>query len=96
MDDMPADVYESDEAIVAEVHMPGVRAEDVNVYVEDDILRVVARREETREVDKDDYFSKEIRRGEFTRLISLPSAVDEDSVDATYENGVLKVWMEKA
>lgn len=89
------DVYETDKEVVAEVNLPGVDPKDIDVSVEDPILYISSREEEKKEERGKDYWRKEIRRGSFERAVRLPSAVDEKSVDAVYEKGVLKVTLKK-
>jgi HSP20 family protein len=91
--DLAVDVYEEKGNVVAKMSLPGIKAEEVDVSVEDDMLTISGRREEEKEVDKKDYYSKEIRRGSFTRSVSLPKSVDTAKSEAKYEDGVLTVTM---
>jgi len=90
------DVYETDKEVIAEVSLPGVDPEKVEVSVEDDILKVSGGMEEKKEEKEKGYWRKEIRKGSFERMVKLPVAVKENAVDATYEKGVLKIVMPKA
>jgi len=90
------DVYETEKEVVAEVSLPGVDPEKVNISIEDNVLRVSGMREEKTEEKKKGYWRKEIRKGSFERAVQLPAAVKEDGVEATYEKGVLKIVMPKA
>jgi HSP20 family protein len=89
------DVYETDKDVIAEINLPGVDPEKVDVSVKNGILRVSGTSEEKTEEKKKGYWRKEIRRGSFERAIRLPTEVKEDKVEATYEKGVLKVVMPK-
>lgn len=91
--DLAIDLYEEKGNVVAKMNLPGVRADELEVSVEDDTLTVTGTREEEKETDKKDYYSKEIRRGSFTRSISLPSQVDAEKTAAEYKDGVLMVSM---
>jgi len=89
------DVYETDKNVVAEVNLPGIDPEKVDVSVKNRVLRVSGSSEEKTEEKKKGYWRKEIRKGSFERAVRLPSEVQEDKVDATYEKGVLKIVIPK-
>jgi len=77
------------------MQMPKIDKDKVEISVEDGVLRVDARDEETIEQDEKEYYRKEIRSGSFSRAISLPVAVKEDKIEATYEDGMLKIKLPK-
>lgn len=90
------DVYETKDEVVAEMPLPGVDPEHVDVSIENGVLTVQGRSERTREVDEKNYWRKEMKSGSFYRSISLPTAVVGDDAHATYEKGVLKISVPKA
>ncbi len=91
--DLAVDVYEEKGNVVAKMSLPGIRPEDLDVSLEDDTLTIAGKREEEKETEKKDYYSKEIRRGSFSRTVSLPKSVDAGKTEAKYENGELVVTM---
>lgn len=91
--DLAIDLYEESGNVIAKMNLPGVQANELEVAVEDDTLTVTGSREEEKETDKKDYYSKEIRRGSFSRSVSLPSQVDAEKTVAEYKDGVLVVSM---
>lgn len=91
--DMSIDLYEKDNLLVATMSIPGVNTDDLDVTVDDDSLTISGQREEERETDKKDYYSKEIRRGSFSRMIQLPKTVESTKTTADYSDGVLTVKM---
>lgn len=91
--DLAVDVYEEKNNVIAKVSLPGIKAEEVDISIEDDMLTISGRREEEKEVDKKNYYSKEIRRGSFVRSVSLPRSVDAQKAEAKYESGELIVTM---
>ena len=93
---MPAmDVYETEDKVVVSVELPGMTAEDVEVYVEDSTLTVSGKREFSSEVEEESYHRIERRYGAFSRAVSLPPQVDTTKVDARFTNGVLTVEVPK-
>ncbi|MBI3590043.1 MAG: Hsp20/alpha crystallin family protein [Candidatus Melainabacteria bacterium] len=93
--DLAADVYEKNGNVVAEMYLPGIDPEKIDISVEENYLKVSGSREEKKETEEKDYYSKEIRRGSFERTIPLPDAVKKDKADASYKDGVLKITIPK-
>ena len=89
------DVAETDDEIVVTVELPGVKQDDVDITVTDDILILKGKKEEEKEIKKENYHRVERSYGSFQRSISLPTAVRADKAKATYNNGVLNVTVPK-
>jgi len=89
------DLYETDKAVIAEVNAPGIDPKQIEVSVENGMLRVAGKGEKKREEKKKNYWRREISRSSFERIVRLPVAVDENKVKATYEKGILKIEMPK-
>ncbi len=91
------DIYEEDDNVVAEVEMPGMEPEDVNVEFKDNVLRVEAQRKEKRE-EKDEelgYYCKELSRGYYRRAVPLPVEVEDEKAQAEMKDGVLRIIVPK-
>jgi HSP20 family protein len=93
--DTAVDVYEDGDELVAEMNLPGMKGEDIDVEVEDGHLRIAGRRDEVQEKKEKSHYVKEVQRGTFERLIHLPDQVEASEVAATYKDGVLVVRMPK-
>jgi HSP20 family protein len=93
--DLAADVYEDGKDIIAEISAPGIDPDKINISIQNDHLRITGTREEERKVEKKNYYSREIRRGSFERLIPLPEHVVADQARAEFKDGVLRVIMPK-
>lgn len=91
--DLAVDLYEEKGNVIAKMNLPGVKAEELDIVVDEGTLSVAGFREEEMETDKKDYYSKEIRRGSFSRSVKLPKEVDPTKVEAEYADGILKVTM---
>lgn len=89
------DLYEENNNVVAELNLPGIDPQNIDVSVENGILRVAGTEEERTEDEQKDYWRKEIRKGSFERAIRLPAPVDENNVEAVHEDGVLTITMPK-
>jgi HSP20 family protein len=90
------DIKETDKEVIAELAIPGFDPRNIEVSVEDGVLRVRGSMDEKKEEKEKGYWRKEIRRGSFERMVHLPVAVKEDAVEATYERGLLRIVMPKA
>ena len=93
--DLAVDVYEKNGNVIAEMHLPGIDPEKIDISVEENYLKISGSREEKKEIEEKDYYSKEIRHGSFERTIPLSHAVKKDKADASYKDGVLKVTIPK-
>jgi HSP20 family protein len=90
------DVSTTPEALVVEAVLPGVKPEDVDITVENGTLTIRGETRADHEDGQGDYLVREIRRGSFTRAVSLPSGLEPDKANATFENGVLVLRIPKA
>jgi HSP20 family protein len=76
--------------------LPGVKADDIDISVNDDMLMIKAEtRTETEEKHKN-YYRQELRYGSMQRAIALPCSVEAERAEARYENGVLELRLPKA
>lgn len=85
------DVVHKEGSVVLRVDLPGIKPEEVDITVEDDVLTVSGQHEETSEEKEGDYMRRERRVGSFSRSMSLPAGVKAEDIDATTEDGVLEV-----
>ena len=91
----PVDIYEKDNKIIAEVEIPGVKPEDINIEVTDNLLKVEAKTKEEKEEKERDYYRKEIGKRYFKRIIALPVDVKGNEAVAECEDGVLRIEIPK-
>jgi HSP20 family protein len=90
------DVRTTNEAYEIEAALPGVKPEDVDISVLGETLTITARTGQEQSRADDGYSYREIRRGSFSRTVTLPSAVKADGATATFENGMLRLSIPKA
>ena len=90
---MAIDVFEEGGDIVARATLPGVDPDVLDLSLEDGVLTISGTREEEKEIEKKDYYQKEISRGSFSRSVALPKLVDESRVKAEYKDGILTVTL---
>jgi HSP20 family protein len=78
-----------------EIDLPGVKKEDIELQVEDNILTVKAVRKMKNEVKRDDYYLCESNFGLISRSFVLPEGIDKDKINAKLEDGRLYITLEK-
>jgi HSP20 family protein len=88
---LPVDIYEQDEAIVVKAALPGVDPKDIDVSINDGILRISAETKSEDDVDEGDYHRREYRYGKWFRSFRLPNSVDADNTKAAFEHGMLRL-----
>ena len=91
--DLAVDVYEEDDTVIVRINLAGVNPDALDISIVGDMLVVAGIREEENEIEKKNYYSKEIRRGSFFRTVSLPRMVDAAGSSAEYEDGLLTIVM---
>jgi HSP20 family protein len=89
------DIYENKDNIVLEAELPGMKPEDVNISIENNVLTVHGERKFEKKDDKDNFHRVERSYGSFTRSFTLPPTVSAENVDAEFENGILRLTMAK-
>ncbi len=89
------DVYETDKEIIIVSTIAGVKPEDLDISLHNDMLTIRGERKRSEDVKEDDYLYQECFWGYFSRSIILPTEVDTKKIDAVMENGVLTINLEK-
>ena len=89
------DVYEDEHKVVLKLEVPGVKEQDLDVQVENQTLTVRGQRSFEKEEKEENFQRIERRYGSFTRSFTLPNTINTESVNASYENGVLKIELAK-
>jgi HSP20 family protein len=90
------DVRTTDDSYEIDVALPGVKPEDVDISLLGETLTITAKTAEEQSRDDEGYSYREIRRGSFSRTVTLPTAVKGDAANATFENGMLHLSVPKA
>ncbi len=88
-------VWEDGECLYAEAEVPGMKMDDLEVFVIGNELTIKGRRQ-LEAGEKFAFHRQERRAGQFTRVLTLPVEVNADKVEATLKDGVLSIIMPKA
>ncbi|HXY67912.1 MAG TPA: Hsp20/alpha crystallin family protein [Gemmatimonadales bacterium] len=91
----PVDVSEDRDAVQIVAELPGVKPEDVKISLENDLLTIRGEKHQTADEKADRAHRDERTYGAFVRTFTVPSTVDAEHVQATYDLGVLTVRLPK-
>src|SRR6202008_2580977 len=89
------DIYEDEKRIVLKLEVPGIPEKDLDVTVENNTLVVKGERKFEKEEKEENFHRIERRYGSFSRAFTLPTTVETENVQASYEAGVLKLELNK-
>ena len=90
-----ADVYETDEALCVVMEMPGVERQDINVALENDVLRVDGQIDFSKYAGMEPVYT-EYNVGHYTRSFTLSDKIDQEKISAQLADGVLTLTLPKA
>lgn len=91
-----ADVVEAQNEIRVLVELPGMRAEDIQLDLENNVLTISGEKHEERNEETDTWHLSERRYGKFSRSFVLPRDVEQDRIQASFAEGVLTVSIPKS
>lgn len=89
------DIFENKNEIVLEAELPGMKPEDVNISIENNILTIRGERKFEKKNEGDDFHRVERSYGSFTRSFTLPPTISSENANAQFENGVLRLSLAK-
>jgi HSP20 family protein len=89
------DIAEGPESYLINAELPDVRKDDVKLSIQDGVLMMTGERRAEKEEKNRRYYRVERSFGRFERSFTLPSAVDENKISASFSNGVLHVVVPK-
>jgi HSP20 family protein len=93
--ELAVDVFQNDDTIIVQSAIAGVAPENLEIFVDNDMLTIRGKRERSHTTQEKDYFFQECYWGGFSRSIILPTEVKGDAIEAELENGILTVSLPK-
>ncbi|MBU1727841.1 Hsp20/alpha crystallin family protein [Patescibacteria group bacterium] len=93
--ELAVDVYQTPTEIVVQTMVAGVKPEDLELTIGRDMITVRGKREESRKIEEENYFSKELYWGMFSRTILLPQEIEPEESEATEKHGLLTIKLQK-
>jgi HSP20 family protein len=89
------DIFETAERVVIRADLPGIEQKNIDLRIEENTLILRGERTFAKEENQEDFLRIERSYGSFHRTFRLPSSVDDNSVQATHDHGVLEVTLLK-
>lgn len=93
---LPVDMIDKDDQVLIKASVPGVQPDDIDITITGDTLTIKGEVYATDETGSDKYLCRECQYGAFSRSMTLPSGLDTDGAEASFENGVLTLRIPKA
>jgi HSP20 family protein len=90
------DLSETSDAYTVELAVPGLKAEDIDITIENSVLTVRGEVKQEKDERKRNYHRIERRYGAFTRTVGLPTSVRSDSITAELKDGILRLEIPKS
>lgn len=88
-------IKENEKGFELELSVPGRKKEDFNIEIDDSLLTISSEFKTENETKEGNYTRREFGFSSFKRSFTLPESVNEEKIDATYENGILKFTLPK-
>ena len=89
------DIFRDGEDVVVQAFVAGVTSPDLDVSITQDMLTIRGKRATQREINRENYYYRELYWGTFSRSVMLPEEVDVDSAQASTKNGLLTIRLKK-
>ncbi len=93
---LSVDVYQDKDNIIIKSTIAGVKPEDIDISISNDLITIKGKREMEETIKDEDYFYQECYWGSFSRSIILPMEVKADQAKAELKNGILTIVLPKA
>ncbi|MES2023275.1 MAG: Hsp20/alpha crystallin family protein [Patescibacteria group bacterium] len=93
--ELTVDVYQTSKDIIVQTMVAGVKPDDLELTIGRDMVTIKGKRQESRTIDEDNYFVKELFWGTFSRTIMLPQEVEPEEAEAVEKHGLLTITMPK-
>jgi HSP20 family protein len=92
---LSVDIYETEKNIVIKSTIAGVKPDDLDITIDNDMLTIRGKRHDEIKEEGRNYLYRECYWGSFSRSVILPVEVDAKKIDATLESGVLTILLKK-
>ncbi len=89
------DMYQTKDEIVIIAMTAGVKSDDVDISINNDVVKISAKRCEPEKVNEQNYLARELYWGSFSRTIVLPQEIDADKTEAISRDGMLILRLPK-
>jgi len=92
----PVDLSATADKIMVKAVLPGMKAEDVDITVSEDVLTIKGEKRHEETSENENFYRKEIHYGAFSRSIPLPANVKYEDAEADFDDGILTITLPRA
>ncbi len=92
---LAVDVYQTDDNVTLKAPIAGVKPEDLEISITDEVINIKGTRKFADEIARENYFAQECYWGAFSRSYILPVAVSSEKATASLKNGILTITIPK-
>jgi HSP20 family protein len=92
---LAVDMFQTANEIIIQAVVAGVKPDELDVSITQDMVTIQGKRQRQRETSGDDYYYQELYWGGFSRSVLLPQEIDADASEATLKNGLLSIKLPK-
>jgi HSP20 family protein len=89
------DIFEEGDNVVVKAELPGIKKEDVDVSMTDNVISISGEKKKEEKVERKNYYREERSYGSFTRSFRLPMEVQTDKAKAQFKEGILEIRIPK-
>lgn len=90
------DMFEEGDNLVIKAELPGMKKEDINVDLKEDVITISGQKKSEEKTERKDFHRIERSFGSFTRRLQLPVEIKADKVEASFKDGVLEIKLPKS
>lgn len=90
------DMYQTKDNVIIKSTIAGVKPEDIDITVANDMVTIRGARKKEEQIAQDDYFYQECYWGNFSRSVIIPVDIDSEQIEADLKDGILTVIIPKA
>ena len=90
------DMYQTKDNVIIKSTIAGVRPDDIDITVANDMVTIKGTRQREENINQDDYFYQECYWGSFSRSVIVPVDIDSEEIEADLKDGILTVIIPKA
>lgn len=91
----PVNIKETDEAFTVDLMAYGMKKEDFNIEVDNDLLTISSEVKQEKNEQEGKFTRKEFAYSSFRRTFTLPETVKEEDINASYQDGILRITLPK-
>lgn len=93
--ELTVDVYQTPTHIIVETMVAGVKPDEITIDIARDMITIKGKRHESKTIEAENYFTKELYWGAFSRTILLPQEVEPEGSEAIEKHGLLTIKIPK-